>query len=664
MALGPLPSPGPFGRIVDMRVWPHGFTTRQDAVFGASPAGSAIIRPNLEDADWHAAGSQKWGGNIVWTGSTQRHTIAYNGPRGRWWGAVKVYDGSDVQRPFQPWFSHNGDRIGAPGGRRVLGACMRVFDELPTTLNYTGAGNGTLTLQSPATAPGVLTGDYEVRCIEAGATPRFLVTGPDATPIGVAEAGPFGGGPVWFDSVVRFTLQSGAVAFAVGDTWTLTVEEAEQFVVLVQAMSGPISGPDYAAADEVYRRGVSQGGQWTLLDSIPAQQDEYFPVPQPWFINANGTHAVTTRTVKAQGTESSGLVRLVDLDLQTFAVTREDQGGNSFGWQVQIEGGSGTAIKPLSMQSATLWRDWDGNSIITCREETQFQMSHTWLMGTSGDGTFYSANGEKYSKSDLVITYKDGEWRRTVREDTISASWDNSTSEMTSRRTIIQRPVHAIAISGSSVIELMESDGRWIYNGDGVGWPEIFTTAETTEVKARGILIAGRSGGGTYPTEYPSLGLPAAIWQAFDFNYLGPRPEFFLYSQYDPAPEDFADAAGNGPRIGYDSGALLSILGAPMAFLTPNVGGQSNNRLPATIGSTWAIDSRDNFISVVEIPIISGGYQPQSMFPLAGGNNQVAGSIGSGTYLIQSGGPDNLTPAQVHTLTDHPGSDIWGIGAF
>lgn len=672
MALGPLPSPGPFGRIVDVRVWPHGFTTRQDAVFGASPAGSAIIRPNLEDAGWHAAGSQKWGGNIVWTGSTQRHTISYNGPRGRWWGAVKVYDGSDVQRPFQPWFSHNGDRIGAPGGRRVLGACMRVFDELPTTLSYTGSGNGTLTLQSPATAPGVLTGDYEVRCIEAGATPRFLVTGPDATPIGVAEAGPFGGGPVLFDNVVRFTLQSGAAAFAIGDTWTLTVEEAEQFVVLVQAMSGPTSGQDNAAADEVYRRGVSPGGQWTLLASIPAQADEYFPVPQPWFINASGTRAITTRTVKDPQNGSSGLLRLVDLDLVTFAITRQGESGHTFAWTSHLdttEGGYfGTSVLPLATRTATLWRDWAGDALVTCAEETQFSYSHTWD-GETETGAYFHASGSRYARTDVVISHPGGEWRRTVYDDSIGATFDGPGLAKSADRTLTHAPLHSIAIVNSGVIELLETAGTWTWSN--AGWTDTYTTTEASKVRAIGAELASRGGGGSYTSAAPNAtGQPgvSTTWYPFGYPDWGGGRVFTLW-----VPDidgglgqsiDDPESAGGGPRVGYDTGAFLSILGVPLMFTTPSAGSQVNNRLPAFIGGTWATDSRSNYLQAVEIPQINGGFQHQGLFPMAAGNNQVAGSIGSGTYLIQSGGPDNLTPAQVHTLTDHPGADIWGIGAF
>jgi len=678
MPLGPLPSPGPFGRIVDMRLWPHGFTTRQAAASGASPAGSAIVRPNLEDAAWHAAGSQKWGGNIVWTGSTPRHTIAYNGPRGRWWGAVKVYDGSKVQRPFQPWFTYNGNQVGMPGSRRVLGACMRVFDELPTTLSYTGAGNGTLTVQSPPTAPGVLTGDYEVRCIETGATPRFLVTAPDATPIGVAEAGPVGGGPVLFDSVVRFTLQSGAVPFVVGDAWMLTVEEAEQFIVLAQAMSGPTNGQDNAAADEVYRRGVSPGGLWTLLASIPAQPDEYFPVPQPWFINASGTRAVTTRTVFDPGNSRSGLVRLVDMDLRTCAVTRDDQGVNTFSWTAHVQAtpaeppppfdGSGSyfgsSTKSLSTLSATLWRDWSGDVLITCREEAQFRYSHDWD-GETGSGVYLHAAGSRYQSSELVIDHPGGEWHRTVHEDTTTASFDWYASDLVSARTVILRPIHGLSIYGAGVDVFFESDGQWDYSGED-GGPggglEIVTTSERTTVLARGGVIAERTGGGQYATNPSGTTMQQAVWEAF--NYQNGMQVFTIHTNGDEASADNAEAAGGGPRIGYDTGAIISILGVPLMFTTGAVGGQVNNRLPAVIGGTFATDTRANYLQVVEVPQISGGFQHQGLFPMAAGNDRVAGSIGSGTYLIQSGGPDNLTPSQVHTLTGHPGADIWGIGAF
>ena len=200
-SIATLPAPGPFSRVVDVRVFPHGFTTRQGDS-DAGPAGSALVRPNLENDAWHAAAAQKWGGNIVWTGSTPRHTVAYNGPRGRYFGALTA---GSVQA-MKTWFSHNGAKVPGPGGR-VLGACVKTYSSLPTAQTYTGTGDGTLDMQTPSTATGALTGDYEVRCITVGATPRFLITGPDAQPVGVAEAGAFTGAPILFDGVLRFELQ-------------------------------------------------------------------------------------------------------------------------------------------------------------------------------------------------------------------------------------------------------------------------------------------------------------------------------------------------------------------------------------------------------------------------------------------------------------------------
>lgn len=673
MALGPLPSPGPFGRIVDVRVWPHGFTTQQGT--DAGPVGSAIVRPNIEDADWHASGSEKWGGNIVWTGSTPRHTIAYNGPRGRWWGAVKIYDGSQVQRPFQTWFAYNGASVAAPSGRRVLGACLRVFDDLPTTLSYAGTGNGALTVQSPATAAGVLTGDYEVRCIETGATPRFLVTGPDAVPVGVAEAGPVGGAAVPFDSVVRFTLQSGSIGFAIGDAWTLTVEEAEQLIALAQVMGGPTSGPDNAAADEVYRRGVSLTGPWRLLASIPPQGDEYFPVPQPWFINASGTQAVTTRTVVDPANGSSGLVRLVDLDLRTFAVTRDDQGVNTFTWTAHIDvtaggGGAdyfGTASRALSTLSATLWRDWAGEALITCAEETRFSLSHTWD-GETASGAYFHASGSRYAGTDVVITHPGGEWRRTVYNDSISATFNGPDLTKAAGRTLTHAPLHSIAITNSGVVDLFESDSTWAWSNS--GWTDTYTTTESSQVRAVGAVLASRGGGGSYTSSANDASGPAPFTTWYPFGYPG-WSGGRIFTIWFPDPDagvgqsiDIPESTGGGPRIGYDTGVVLSVLGVPLMFTTGSAGGQVNNRLPAVIGGTWALDTRSNYLQVVEVPQISGGFQHQGLFPMAAGNATVAGSTGSGTYLIKSGGPDSLTPSQVHTLTGHPGADLWNIGAF
>ena len=663
-----LPSLGPFGRVIDMRVWPHGFTTRQTDT-AAGPAGSAIVRPNLEDAAWHAATAQKWGGNIVWTGSTPRHTIAYNGPRGRYWGAVKVQvAGPATIRPWRTWFAHNGAKVDAPSGQTVLGAALRVYDDLPTHLTYAGTGNGTLTVQSPSTAVGALTGDYTIRCIEVGATPRFLVTGPDAQPVGVAEAGAFTGAPVLFDSVVRFTLQSGAAAFVVGDAWTLTVEEPEQFIILTQNIGGPTTGPDTSTNDRLWRRGVHDLLPWHNLADFAPGADEYFPVPQPWFINASCTQAVTMRSVEPTG--GAVTQRSVTIDLATLTRSAVDEGTRQFtgSWDVTVDTlpvplpGTGDythyvsdEIYTAASRTAPRFMDWIGDDPILGQEETSFARS--WHQ--DNDGNVVNAVGSMTVQSDLIVRRAGLEiWRRTVVEDGRSATVTAGTVSAAGM-TLVHRPVHSLSIGDSGVVEAFASVGQWIYTLAAAG---IYDTAEDLRVHHKGAEIAARTGGGTYyesgDADHPqsafiAVGGPSSTFPSSTFDE--------SFSQPLETPE-----APGGPFSKVGTGPLLSILNYPLAYVADGLLGFVNNRMPAEIGSTWAADMRSNLLSVVEIPIIGGNYQPNPYFPVSDFSIDHLGveCTGSGAYDIATGGPDGLTESLVHSLTGYAPDDIWQIGAF
>lgn len=70
---------------------------------------------------------------------------------------------------------------------------------------------------------------------------------------------------------------------------------------------------------------------------------------------------------------------------------------------------------------------------------------------------------------------------------------------------------------------------------------------------------------------------------------------------------------------------------------------------------TGATDTRGNWLLAAEIAAPSVVLMPGS-FP--------SSFPGSGTYTLQAGGPDTLTPATVHALTGYAGNDLWGIGAY
>lgn len=657
MPLGPLPSLGPFGRVVDVRVYPHGFTTLQTD--DAGPAGSAIVRPNIEDAAWHAATGQKWGGNILWTGSTPRHTVAYNGPRGRWWGATKVQSGpTTVVRPYLPWFAYNGARIDAPEFCNVLGAAVRVYDDLPTVQTYTGTGNGTLTVDSPATAAGALTGDYEIRCI--GTAPdRFLITGPDAVAIGVATAG------VPFDGPVRFEITPGLEPFVVGDTFTLTVEEAEQFIILTLTPGGFVSGPDATANDEIWRRPVSLAKPWRLLASLPPASGETFPVPMPWFINASADRAVTVRRL-GDNTIINPL-RSLDLDLDTGVVTRTDEAVAPFAGTASRTWASETNFAesrsfPAATRTARVFLDFDGDSLI----EGLLEMSYSYSMSMSttpdpdGPFTITTGSGSLSQQSDLVIQRSGSEaWRRTVWAHSFTATMDNGVTS-SGAAGYVHNPVHSLAIMDGGVLAVLVSEGEWAYTGTA----DPYSVAETVRIHHLGTVIAERIGGGSYYERSTPTSIPIG------FNNANPRAAFpYSEGEANDSYSGVPITAGEGPGIGVGGGALRDMFGNPIAYTAGGLG-YVNNRLPATIGGTWAADSRGNYLSVVEIPTLSGGAQPNPLYPfsdqatLYSDNVPVIAGTGSGTYTDATGGPDSLTPATVATLTAHPGDDRWNIGVF
>lgn len=82
-----------------------------------------------------------------------------------------------------------------------------------------GSGGGTLTLGTPEFGAGVQVGDYSVICIAGGATATFQVFDPGGSMIGTYTIG-----GAAFANQVRFSITDGAPDYAAGDTYTLTVE--------------------------------------------------------------------------------------------------------------------------------------------------------------------------------------------------------------------------------------------------------------------------------------------------------------------------------------------------------------------------------------------------------------------------------------------------------
>lgn len=663
MALGPLPSPGPFGRIVDVRVWPHGFTTRQSDT-AAGPAGSAIVRPNVEDANWHSAAVQRWGGNILWTGSTPRHTIAYCGPRGRYFGPMSTAAGTATRT----WFAHNGAKVTGPGGH-VLAACLRTYPSLPTTQTYTGTGDGALTVQTPSTGPGALTGDYEVRCIESAAPARFLITGPDAVPVGVATVG------VLFDGPVRVLISAGAVPFALGDTWTLTVEEAEQFVV--------ITTPDVGTTprtETVWRRGVSlsPGSSWRELATIPPVAGQVNGSLQPWFVNASATQADTVRSLGSDATDIGGTLGVVHrrLNLATLAVTDTVEtssrptytrvttatAADETGTHALTDVATSNSTGPRRQLMAV---DYDGDQLVRVEVEFDGHMDGTSSMvehaGQPGfeDGQHDVDLSASYSAwADLVWT-GGAEYQR-LRVFNLSASatmthhWAPHTDPQVFTHNLSEaltaRVVRDIADPRAARVAYTEYAGTQANTDDGSG---AMISGDATGMRhwVAGSLLADVGGSiSPSPATGPSIGRFANMVIAYDGEATSP-------GVVGTETVDIICPVGIGTAGGYNAGAGTEWkIGQGVTFRFPvGYGLIAAADLPGTASGrgfqTSATDARGNWLMAAEVAAPAVSLWPGS-FP------------GSGSYVDAAGGPDSLTPATVATLTGTATDDRWDVGVF
>ncbi len=651
MPVGPLPSPGPFGRIVDVRVWPHGFSTRQTNT-AAGPAGSAIVRPNLEDADWHTASAQKWGGNIVWTGSTPKHTVAFNGVRAFVAGNAVITGSAPTENARHNWLAYNGQKITTPGV--CFGAGLKIYDSLPTEQTYTGTGNGTLEMQTPSTGPGALTGDYTVRCIDNVPPARFLVTGPDGQPVGVAQAGVFTATPVLFDGVIRFDLQHGLIGFQVGDQWTVTVEEAEQLIAITE---GTVYAP---SATVVSRRGVSAGASWTTLLTIGTgewEAAEQFPSPHFWSINASATRAVTTRwtrgTFDAGGNEIAPALlvhREIDLDALTHSKTIETPArfGVSGSFSVTsdfvtpdtsecvVTGADVTesASNP-GLSTTTVGKFFVGEVLAEMVLEGRHTHSKTasnfrpWT-GDGSDGIWRSSWSSAFAYSvDLVIDVLGFSVQlfSAAGSDSGTYTFPGDPNTSTQTQAITTRQILSVTPDWQHVL-LWEEVVATTNN-----YPDPYTEDTTTRWLFDAEVLQTSSSSSTSDSTISPQGGPVHILCdssqldpfAYDFPYLRRLSNDATNDSLHTSRLEINDVAGN---------ALAAMTGTshPLDFDNSKPTGRK------AVFQTAAQDQRGNWLMLVSSPAVA--------------------------LHLRTGGPDSLTASQVHTLTGNPGADLWNIGAF
>lgn len=138
-------------------------------------------------------------------------------------------------------------------------------------------GNGTVTMAAPATGPGVKLGDYRLVAIEpVAAGGVFSVEDPAGVQIGRATVG------VLFDNEIRFTINDGAVDFAAGDAFTVSVTAsagtADVLGVTVREHSVRPETPNSFAVGESARV-MTRGVIWVTAGEAVAAGDPVYVTP-------------------------------------------------------------------------------------------------------------------------------------------------------------------------------------------------------------------------------------------------------------------------------------------------------------------------------------------------------------------------------------------------
>lgn len=647
MPLGPLPSLGPFGRVVDVRVYPHGFTTQQTT--DAGPAGSAIVRPNIESAAWHAAGTQKYGGNILWTGSTPRHTIAYNGPRGRWFGPIfagGVYC-------YSAWLAYNGAKIDAPAGTYVLGAAIHEYDGL-ADVTYTGAGDSALTMDTPPAAATAVTGIYTLRCtVGGGVGAQFVLRRPDDTPIAALVLPDT---PLVFDGELRFILAVGAVPHVVGDEWQIEVEEPTQIVAVVTG------APDSNSTETLYRRGVSLLGTWKAAGSIPIASGQVDGSLQPWFFNAAGTQAVTCRGLGAgpDGLTAGVVARTLTVttvsvaDTIEVAAARVSSAVNSIssadetGPLVVTDEASSTSTGPVAQLMAL---DFDGASLVRVEIEYDGYFDGASTMSGTFDSdqhdvslsATYSATAALLVGGTAVLQLVSVSAAASLeRHWTPTEEWVSSVSEGITAAT-----AHDVADPRAARTAYTAWQGSQVATGTSHVDGTLAASGVAMRQYVAGSVVAEALGGVGSVSAVPT---DASLFANLIWN---PGSEAEDSSITSPVVLDVRQiiCAGVGALGPTWTVRVPMIITPPYDSFTVAAAALPAVASGGAAHHTSATDARGNWLMAAAVAAPALDFCPGS-FPA------------SGTYTDAAGGPDSLTPATVATLTAHPGDDRWGVGVF
>lgn len=145
--------------------------------------------------------------------------------------------------------SDNVTDIGTVLGRITTGAIS------VGTPVFTGTGNGTITLASPAYAANVQAGNYVVRAIEKTAdSGEFEVVRPDGTVDGFAVAG------AAYNGQIKFTIADGSTDFDQTAQWVVPVTVASGSGKVVPLNFSATDGSQNVAAVALAKRVALNGG--------------------------------------------------------------------------------------------------------------------------------------------------------------------------------------------------------------------------------------------------------------------------------------------------------------------------------------------------------------------------------------------------------------------
>jgi len=674
-----LPSLGPFGRVVDVRVIGHGFS-----VLGSnSGGGEGLVRPNLSSQTWYARPASAWtfgDGNILWAGTWTSHRVSFRGPMGRLFGSLETQDvlGNTVYA-YKQWLALDGRKMTAPG--RVIGGFIKdLGDNRPVEIADEPAfGGGLLALADPPVTPEAPGGTWKVVLTPSG----WDVKRPDGQSVGVATPG------VLFDGPLKFTVTD-APGLSIGDFYDVLVDDALQVYAIT----------DFSTTDRVWRKGISRPTDpFRFVGEIARPSGE--AAHAPWAVNDNGTLAAVVRGS-----------RLVEIDLETLIRAETDISKPSIGFARTVDGGTetwamitpttGEALKGVEFFGQDRYEYWINYTAALSGSLT------TTEGGSSGGGsTLMTVDFEVRKNGSLFKSLRIFDYSATVAMSVTypaPPSYVGSQLVTTSRAIFWFHPLvpvsewsyaEAVYTSTPGATQLVpgwlggilctfqnvygcshrEQGEITVYSGGSV---EVSGVGDHTGIydfayaNDTGDSFLGCQGDSSRsPRWWPGLGYnldTGELSGGGQTTLINPNGHFFFRYRDARSSSLFNFAVGHN---GSSGNGLQTYDGWPFNFQTNPI--QAPPGLPG-IFSRSAADERGNYIHVTQAKAVvkadSCGYgsfyasQPQGS-PAAGTDRDTGGLVPVvGSWVMRAGGPDMLSPSIVRDLAGVTFDNVWQVGVF